>query len=177
MKNLLRILGLMLISCLLLTGCSRSGSGGDDKLRSTMMGSSGSCDYYDSCGTLTPRGADCDMEAYACPENFIATVHFAFDSSSIDPNDRCHLEPVIEYLKCNNCNRVLVQGHCDWYGTAEYNIALGERRANSVKCYLTQMGASDSQIETVSKGSLEATQGLSKSEAAKDRRADVYRIK
>jgi peptidoglycan-associated lipoprotein len=177
MKQLLRILGLALISSLLLSGCSRNKDSNDDsKLNSTLMGSDS--DYYGSgSDILTPRGLAEDLEQYATPENFITSVHFAFDSSAIDPNDRGNLDPVIEYLKSNNSNRVLIEGRCDWYGTAEYNLGLGDRRSCSVKNYLTQMGASDNQIETVSKGSLEATQGLSKEEASKDRRADIYRMK
>jgi peptidoglycan-associated lipoprotein len=70
-----------------------------------------------------------------------------------------------------------VEGHCDWYGTAEYNLALGDRRAESVSNYLGTLGITPLRIDKLSKGSLEATSGLSKAQASEDRRADLILLK
>ena len=59
---------------------------------------------------------------------------------------------------------------CDWYGTEEYNLALGDLRANSVANYLQDLGIDPIRINTVSTGSLEAQIGLSKTNSKKDRR-------
>ena len=67
-------------------------------------------------------------------------------------------------------------GHCDWRGTAEYNLGLGENRANSVKRFLESKGADMKRLETLSKGSTDAKQGGSESEWAKDRRVDFIEL-
>ena len=73
-------------------------------------------------------------------------------------------------------NLVLV-GHCDWRGTAEYNLGLGDRRANSVKKYLESMGVDGKRLETLSKGSTDAKQGGGESEWQKDRRVDFVELR
>ncbi len=181
MKKFLTLISLLFAISMVLSGCNGTGRYADDsRQQSTVMGPDayGSDSYGAYCDTLTPRtpGECADICSYAVPANHINAIHFDFDSSAIKDTERCKLEPVIEYLKCNCNNRVLIEGRCDWYGTAEYNLALGERRANSAKTYLIQMGATENQIATVSKGSLEAIQGLSKAESIKDRRDDIYRI-
>ena len=70
-----------------------------------------------------------------------------------------------------------MEGHCDWYGTEDYNLALGDRRANSARDYLTTLGIGIDRIDTLSKGSLEATAGLSKSESGQDRRVELIILK
>src|SRR5690348_12241425 len=57
------------------------------------------------------------------------TVHFAFDSSVIAPEEKSKVANVADYLKANAANAVKIEGHCDERGTEEYNRALGERRA------------------------------------------------
>lgn len=64
-------------------------------------------------------------------------------------------------------------GKCDWHGTEEYNTALGDRRAHAVNSYLIELGANPQNLRTLSKGSLEATLGLSVEDAWQDRRVDV----
>ena len=71
----------------------------------------------------------------------------------------------------------MLVGHCDWRGTAEYNLGLGDRRSNSVKRYLETLGADPKRLETLSKGSTDAKQGGGESEWAKDRRVDFIELK
>jgi peptidoglycan-associated lipoprotein len=80
-----------------------------------------------------------------------STVNFAFDRYDVDATARNILQAQANWMKSNN-KSVVVEGHCDERGTREYNIALGDRRANAVKNYLVAMGVSASRIRTVSYG-------------------------
>lgn len=105
------------------------------------------------------------------------SVYFGFDSSSIGAAERVKLQQAADYLKANPTDGLLIEGHSDWYGTAEYNLALGDRRAGSASSYLNTLGVSPLRVETLSKGSLEATSGLSKLDSAQDRRVDLIILK
>ena len=81
-------------------------------------------------------------------------VFFAYDSSALSDNAQEVLDTQVEWLtarKHKNVN-VVVQGYCDERGTREYNLALGERRANAVKAYLVAHGVDSSRISTISYG-------------------------
>lgn len=110
-------------------------------------------------------------------EGVLPSVFFGFDSSSIAPSERGKLQQAADYLLANPSMGLLIEGHCDWYGTAEYNLALGDRRAESITNYLGTLGISPMRVDKLSKGSLEATTGLSKEESSKDRRADLILLK
>ncbi len=105
--------------------------------------------------------------------DLLGDVFFGFDSYSVSSTERAKLRAAADYLKGNPGDGLLIEGHCDWHGTADYNLALGDRRAKSVRDYLTTLGVSASRIETLSKGSLDSTPGLSKSEARQDRRGEL----
>ena len=107
----------------------------------------------------------------------LPSIYFGFDSASIPTTERIKLQDVANYLTNNPSENLLIEGRSDWYGTADYNIALSDRRANSALEYLKTLGADTSRIETLSKGSLEATIGLSKTQASRDRRADLILLK
>jgi peptidoglycan-associated lipoprotein len=86
-------------------------------------------------------------------EHFSAeTVHFDFDSSVVKPGDIGKIETVAKYLVANPSQAVIVEGHCDERGTEEYNRALGERRALSVREALVRAGADAGRIHTLSMG-------------------------
>jgi peptidoglycan-associated lipoprotein len=106
-------------------------------------------------------------------EGVLPSIYFGFDSSSIAAAERSKLQQAADYLEENPSYHLLIEGHCDWYGTSEYNLALGDRRASSASDYLGTLGITPLRIEKLSKGSLEATSGLSKSESSQDRRADL----
>lgn len=109
-------------------------------------------------------------------ENLFSPIYFDFDQSFIRPSDRPVLQEVATYLSRNPTHKLLVEGHCDWRGTTEYNMALGDRRASSVVAYLTQIGVSASRMETVSKGDLEALTEANEQQMQMDRRADLVII-
>jgi len=101
------------------------------------------------------------------------TVYFNFNESHVKASERPKLQAAKDYLEKNPGERLLLEGHCDWRGTAEYNLALGDRRANEAKKYLQSIGVAPDRIETVSKGSLEASKNADAATMAKDRRVDI----
>lgn len=128
--------------------------------------------------SLPERGAG-DVIGNGMYKNFtmiegeLPSIYFGFDSSSVAASERSKLQDAARYLEQNSGYHLLVEGHADWYGTSEYNLALGDRRANSVSDYLGTLGITPLRIEKLSKGSLEATSGLSKAQSSQDRRADL----
>jgi peptidoglycan-associated lipoprotein len=88
------------------------------------------------------------------PNSLLAkrVVYFDFDKSDIKSDFRDIIQAHAEYLANNSNVSVTLEGHADERGTREYNIALGERRANSVQKMLTLQGAAASQINVVSYG-------------------------
>jgi peptidoglycan-associated lipoprotein len=79
-------------------------------------------------------------------------VFFGYDSHDLSAEARSVLEAQAEWLQRYPNLSVTVEGHADERGTREYNLALGERRANSAKNYLTALGVSPSRINTISYG-------------------------
>ncbi len=90
-----------------------------------------------------------EMVAWAAE---LADVHFAYNQSAIRKEDKPGLDALAQKLKEDSKRKVVVEGHCDSRGTANYNMMLGERRAKTVKEYLVKAGAPDSQIEVASYG-------------------------
>ncbi|HNJ86658.1 MAG TPA: peptidoglycan-associated lipoprotein Pal [Agitococcus sp.] len=79
-------------------------------------------------------------------------VHFDYDSSDLNGDDLKILQAHASYLNQNPQAKVLLSGHADERGTREYNMALGERRANAVQAFLNSNGARGGQLDTVSYG-------------------------
>jgi len=86
------------------------------------------------------------------PNGSLKDVYFDFDKANIRPGDAKALDASAAYLKANPNLLVLIEGHCDERGTAEYNIALGERRAKAAVNYLVAQGIDASRFSTVSYG-------------------------
>jgi len=80
------------------------------------------------------------------------TILFAYDQYDIDPAARAILDSQARWLAARPNARITIEGHCDERGTREYNLALGDRRANAAKNYLAARGISPSQINTISYG-------------------------
>jgi peptidoglycan-associated lipoprotein len=79
-------------------------------------------------------------------------VYFDFDKYDIRPDAGKILDANATWLKANPRNLLLIEGHCDERGTAEYNLALGERRAKSTMNYLVGQGVAASRITVISYG-------------------------
>lgn len=99
------------------------------------------------------------------------TVYFAFDNAEIQPSYQEMLMAHAEYLRQHPEMPVVIEGHADERGTPEYNIALGERRANAIARYLQAMGVPVSQMTIVSYGEEKPLVfGHSEGDYAKNRR-------
>jgi len=79
-------------------------------------------------------------------------VFFAHDSSNLQPSERATLDTWVKSLKMHQDFNITIEGHCDERGTREYNLALGERRAEAVRRYLTANGIQAARLKTVSYG-------------------------
>jgi peptidoglycan-associated lipoprotein len=82
----------------------------------------------------------------------LKTVHFAFDKSALDDEARGKLQKNAETLMKYGDWKIVVEGHCDKRGSTEYNLALGERRANAVKEYYVDYGIGADRVEMISYG-------------------------
>jgi len=80
------------------------------------------------------------------------TVHFAFNKSDISHESKEVLHKQAEWLKKHSSVKATVEGHCDDRGTREYNLALGERRAEAVRKFLVHQGIDASRLDTISYG-------------------------
>jgi peptidoglycan-associated lipoprotein len=79
-------------------------------------------------------------------------VFFSFDSSELDHESKETLKQQAEWMKSHESVNFVIEGHCDFRGTAEYNIALGERRADMAKRFLVSLGVDASRLEVISYG-------------------------
>ena len=82
----------------------------------------------------------------------LADVFFDFDKSALRADAVAQLKTNANWIKSTGDRKVIIEGHCDERGTNEYNLALGERRANSTKDYIVNLGVEPARIKTVSYG-------------------------
>lgn len=124
-------------------------------------------------GLLVERTGGFDPNGHDRTALEAQTVYFDYDRSDIKASERPKLQAAKEYLDKNPTYRLLLEGHCDWRGTAEYNLGLGDRRAAGAKKFLLSIGVPADRIETLSKGSLEAAKNADDATMAKDRRVNL----
>ena len=106
------------------------------------------------------------------------TVYFELDRSEIHPDDLDKVEAVAGILAQDAQNKVLIEGHCDERGTEEYNRALGERRALSVRDALSGLGVSADRVRTMSYGEdRPADPGLNDAAYSRNRRGEFVLLK
>jgi len=99
-------------------------------------------------------------------------IFFDFDEATIRPDARAILENNARWLKKNPRVKILIEGHCDERGTIEYNLALGDRRANAARDYLISLGIDPTRIATISYGEERPfAQGHNEEAWAQNRRA------
>ncbi|UCD48385.1 MAG: peptidoglycan-associated lipoprotein Pal [Deltaproteobacteria bacterium] len=98
-------------------------------------------------------------------------IHFDFDKSFIRNDAKPTLQSVADYMKKNPDAKLQIEGHCDERGTPEYNIALGQRRADSAMKYLTNLGVAGDRVSTITYGEEKpADPGHNEAAWAKNRR-------
>ena len=137
------------VSALLFAGCAGTGSKQDDP--------GASIEDRSAAGAATAgasQGGPWTGNPLDNPNSLLyaKTVYFDFDQSTIRSEFIDVLRAHAGYLNGNQSATVLVEGHADERGSREYNIALGERRANAVRSFLEAEGVASSQINTISYG-------------------------
>lgn len=120
---------------------------------------------------LTQAGSDAAMQQGP------RIVYFDYDSFVIKPDFQPLIETHARYLRANPTRKVVIEGHTDEIGGREYNLALGQKRAEAVRRALALLGVADAQVEAVSYGKEKpAVQGSDEAALSKNRRAEiVYR--
>lgn len=117
-------------------------------------------------------------EEKAAREEFVnENVYFGFDDSSLTKKARKILAEKAEWLRENPNVEVVIEGHCDERGTKEYNMALGQRRAQSIKNFLVNAGIDESRLETISYGEERPVDPRSNEMAWAKNRRGHFRIK
>jgi len=91
-------------------------------------------------------------EGRAATEGPLKDVHFNFDSAALSDDARATLRGDADWLKANATARIQIEGHCDDRGTAEYNMALGAKRAQAAMDYLATLGIAANRMSTISYG-------------------------
>jgi peptidoglycan-associated lipoprotein len=102
------------------------------------------------------------------------SVYFDFDSNAVKDEYRGLIQAHSRYMTDHRDTHIRIEGNCDERGSREYNLALGQRRAEAVKKIMTVLGVNDGRIETVSYGEEKpVAQGHDEAAWAQNRRADI----
>ncbi|GEM76915.1 peptidoglycan-associated lipoprotein Pal [Vibrio sagamiensis] len=146
LNNLLKGL-LISIPVMAMTACSSSDDASSNSGSATNGGSDSTV-----VSTLDRNGQLSEQELQEQALRAAQTIYFAFDNSTIARDYEDMLAAHAAYLSQNPALKVTIEGHADERGTPEYNIALGERRAEAVSNYLQALGVQANQISIVSYG-------------------------
>ena len=134
-----------------------------------------------STAPASPRASAVAPSAVAAnplkdPANILSkrSVYFGFDDSTVRAEDQKLLQAHGKHLADNRALKLRIEGHCDERGSREYNLALGQRRAQSAKNVLKVLGVDDGRVETTSYGEDKpADPGHDEAAWARNRRADL----
>jgi peptidoglycan-associated lipoprotein len=168
---------LIALPVLAVTACSSSDDAADASMQQTTnQQQTGSQETTDTT-VVTPMNAESQLSEQELQELKLRenqTVFFAFDNATVSGDYEEMLAAHASYLSKNPTINVKVEGHADERGTPEYNIALGERRAEAVSKYLQALGVQADQIQIMSYGEEKPlVLGQSEDAYAKNRRAVI----
>lgn len=177
MKHVSRLIGTTLVAAsLLLTACTKK------PIRTAVptdtMGSGSNTVDPTALAVPLDGGGMLETRDSGTPgtESVVEPIYFALDRYAVASAERPKLQNAIKWLSDNPGKSLVLVGHCDWRGTAEYNLGLGDRRANAVKKYLESLGADSKRLETLSKGSTDSKQSGTEADWSKDRRVDFVEL-
>lgn len=123
------------------------------------------------------RAAEVPAETPKGPGEMVP-VYFGFNNSSLTDETREALSHNAKYLRHHEDARIQIEGHCDERGSTEYNLSLGERRALSVKKFLSKLGINPDRLEIISYGEERVNDpGVTDEAHAKNRRAEFMKLK
>ncbi|MDQ6959759.1 MAG: peptidoglycan-associated lipoprotein Pal [Mariprofundaceae bacterium] len=149
---------------LLFAGCAK---------KTTVVGST-PVQIEKSGGATTQSGGATTHGVSMVQEPSSHSVYFAFDSSQLGAAAHGILDANAAWLKAHSGSSITIEGNCDERGSREYNLALGQRRADGVRDYLASQGVSSSSIDTVSFGEERPVcQGTGEACWAQNRHADI----
>ena len=167
---------LALVAAAVLAGCSSAPSLDnapvEDKGSNTLGNGVGS----GQTGQSTVGGVDLNNSAAngQGPVGVARVIYFDFDSYTVKPDFQSTLDAHAKFLKANPSRKVNLEGNTDNRGGREYNLALGQKRAEAVRRSLNVLGVSDSQMEAVSFGKEKlAAEGSSEDAHAQNRRVEL----
>lgn len=127
---------------------------------------------------LMPAGGAFDETRERVAGVSFEPVYFGYDSSQLAPGEVTKIEHVAQHLLQNGGQVLVVEGHCDERGSNEYNLSLGEQRANSIRTYLINLGVSGERVQTRSFGEEKpALQGHDESAWRLNRRGEFVAYK
>lgn len=153
------ILGALALT--LAVGCSSKKKSEDDGLNGE------GADIVEQPLSFDPMGSDSGTIAG------LSTVYFEYDSATLTESAKQSLSANAQWLASNANASMSIEGHTDTRGSNEYNLTLGERRAQQVKNYLEQMGVSPARLSVISYGEEKLmSMGDNNSDHAKNRRAN-----
>ena len=172
--NTIKMLSALFLSAFILSGCESMSTAEDDAFTNAEMDSAATEAENDANTSAAPDEAEIAARELAAQElaaqelaaqqaqeaamkeqaamREIRTFYFDFDQDSIKTESRAALAAHAAFLSANPSVKIVLEGHTDERGTKGYNMALGERRANSVQKFLIVNGVSKAQIEVVSYG-------------------------
>ena len=163
-----------------LAGCQTTSTTApvEDKSGTTPPTSTGSTSGTTTTGTNqgTVAGNTTGVNPLRDPNNILSkrSVYFEYDSFAVADQYKPIVEAHARYLNANRTAKVTLQGHADERGSREYNIALGQKRADAVKNMMLLLGAQEIQIETVSFGKEKPRrEGHDEASWAENRRVDI----
>jgi peptidoglycan-associated lipoprotein len=165
----------------LLVGCSTQPSAPVDDQSSAAAAAAASKDGTTTSGTTTSGISGASTGAGGAnplkdPNNVLSkrSIYFEFDSFVVEDKYKAQIDAHAKYLSGNRSAKVTLQGHTDERGSREYNIALGQKRAEAVKRAMTLMGVQEVVIETVSYGKEKPKrEGHDEAAWAENRRVDI----
>ena len=106
------------------------------------------------------------------------TIHFEYDQSTLTDEAKQKLSQNVEWIRKNSQVTLQIEGHCDKRGSLEYNLALGERRAQTVRSYLTELGASSAMLNIISFGEEKLlSEGNTESDHSQNRRVNFVPLR
>lgn len=162
---MVRKLALGLVACALVAGCKSKQTQSNENIETAPTGQSTAIDTAPL--SFDPMGSDSGKI------DGLVTVHFGYDKSSLDSSSKKEIAQNVDWMKKNSAAKVQIEGHCDSRGTIEYNVALGERRANAVKAYMVSLGIPADRLSTISYGKEKPLEnGDSEAAWSKNRRAN-----
>lgn len=124
---------------------------------------------------VTPVQIGATDPSAAGPVGISKIIYFDYDSFTIKPEFQAAIEAHARFLAANKNRKLSVEGHTDERGGREYNLALGQKRAEAVRRGLGLLGVTDAQVEAVSFGKEKpAASGMDEASFAKNRRAELY---